>query len=234
MLYAFLKGLMRFMVWTYLFGLFQVRGRENVPRSGPLLVCPNHISTIDPPLVAAVLPRADTWSMAKSEYFRKALNRWLFTSYHAFPVVRHSPDRGALRRAMKTLEEGRALIVYPEGTRVEDGVLHPPEPGVGFIAQRSGALVLPVALIGTDRCFPKGARWPRRTRVEVVIGKPFRLRERRPDGSRVSHQDASDAIMLAIAEVLPAEMRGVFSDLEGLRDRLDGVYQRELEDSRTL
>ncbi len=225
MLYAFMRGLMRVMTRTYLVGLFRVRGRENVPRNGPLLVCPNHISTVDPPMVPAFLPRGDTWSMAKSEYFENAFQRWLFTSYNAFPVVRHSPDRRALSRAMKTLEQGHALVVYPEGTRVEDGVLHQPELGVGFIAQRSQALVLPVALIGTDRCFPKGAWWPRRTRVEVVFGPPFRLRERRPDGSRIARQDAADAIMLAISELLPAEMRGTFAELENLHNRLDGVYQ---------
>jgi 1-acyl-sn-glycerol-3-phosphate acyltransferase len=227
MFYAFLRGLMRFLTRTCLVGLFTVKGRENVPLQGPLLVCPNHISTIDPPMVPAFLPRGDSWSMAKSEYFDKISIRWLFTNYHAFPVIRHSPDRRALRKAMKTLEDGHVLVVYPEGTRVEDGVLHEPEPGVGFIAQRSRAPVLPVALTGTDRCFPKGAIWPRRVRVELIYGKPFRLRDRKPDGSRVSHREAADAIMLAIAELLPPEMRGVFSDLEELHRRLDDVYEPE-------
>jgi hypothetical protein len=70
---------------------------------------------------------------------------------------------------------------------------------------------------------PKGAYWPRRSRVTITFGKPFVLLQKRADGTRVSHEDASDAIMVAIAELLPPEQRGVFSDLESHRKRLAGV-----------
>ena len=97
-MYAFLRGLMRLMVDVYLVGLFKISGDENVPRDGPLVICPNHIGTIDPPLVPAYVPRSDTWNMAKSEYFRRPVLNWLFRSYHSFPVVRHTADRVALRQ----------------------------------------------------------------------------------------------------------------------------------------
>jgi 1-acyl-sn-glycerol-3-phosphate acyltransferase len=223
-MYAFLKGVMRVVTHTYLVGgLFSVEGKENVPRTGPLLVCPNHVSTIDPPMVPAFLPRSDSWSMGKAEYFVKAPMRLLFTSYHAFPVVRHTADRKAVRRARQILEDGHALVVYPEGTRVREGGLKKAEPGAGFLAQITGAPVLPVGLIGTRECFPTGAWWPRRRRVKVVFGKPFSLPARRPDGTRVTHYEASDAIMLAIAELLPEDYRGVYSDVAGLRRRLGGL-----------
>lgn len=226
MMYALLKGLMRLLVRVFLAGgLFQVVGDENVPRRGPLLVVANHRSTIDPPLLPAFLPRPDGWSMAKSEWFAKpGFTRWLFSSYQAFPVIRHSADRRALRRARQILEDGQALVVYPEGRRVESGILEEPEPGSGFIAQTVGAPVLPVGLVGTAECFPKGARWPRRTRVEVRFGKPFRLRQRLPDGTRVSREQASDAIMLRIAELLPPELRGRYADLEAVRAGVASVY----------
>jgi 1-acyl-sn-glycerol-3-phosphate acyltransferase len=83
--------------------------------------------------------------------------------------------------------------------------------------------VLPVGLTGTRECLPKGAHWPRRTRVTITFGKPFVVLQKRADGTRVSHEDASDAIMVAIAELLPPEQRGVFSDLESQRKRLAGV-----------
>jgi 1-acyl-sn-glycerol-3-phosphate acyltransferase len=227
-MYGFLRGVMRVVTRTYLVGgLFHVRGQENVPRSGPLLVCPNHASTIDPPMVPAFLPRDDTWSMAKAEYFDKGFTRWLFSNYHAFPVVRHSADRKALKRARDVLDQGQALIVYPEGTRVKVGGLKEAEPGAGFLAQLTQAPVLPVALIGTRDCFPPGATIPRRTRVEVIFGRVFRLPHHRADGSRIVRQDAADAIMLAIAEMLPREQRGVFSDVEGLRARLGDLYRYE-------
>lgn len=225
MLTAFLRWLMRFMTRTYLVGLFSVEGTENVPLSGGLVVCGNHFATLDPPMVPAFLPRQDSWSMAKSEYFRKGWQRWLFTAYQAFPVVRHTADRVAIRRAFDLLKAGEVLIIYPEGTRVESGTLSAPEPGAAFIAQKSGCPVLPVAVTGTRECMPKGAIWPRRVPVKLKFGKPFALPQKRPDGTRISHEDAADAIMVAIAELLPADKRGLYSDIEGMRQRLEGVAQ---------
>ena len=161
--------------------------------------------------------------MAKSEYFRKPLMRWIFTRYQAFPVVRHTADRAALRRAFDLLKAGEVLIIYPEGTRIDAGQLATPEPGAGFIAQLCVCPVLPVALTGTPECLPKGALWPRRVPVTIRYGKPLLIMQKRASGERVSHQEASDRIMLAIAELLPPEKRGAFTDLELLRRRLDGV-----------
>jgi 1-acyl-sn-glycerol-3-phosphate acyltransferase len=223
MTYALMTGLTRAITRIYLAGLFEVIGTENVPRHGPLMVCPNHSGTIDPPLVPAFLPRADAWSMAKSEYFQNPINGWVFRHYHAFPVVRHTADRQALRRSFDLLKNGHVLIIYPEGTRVDSGLLSTPEPGAGFIAQKAGCLVLPVGLTGTRECLPKGAHWPRRVPVTVRFGKPFLIEERRPAGQRIPHGEASDAIMLAIAELLPPEKRGAYSDLDSLRQRLAGV-----------
>jgi len=236
--YAFLRGVMRTIVRVYLVGLFHIVGRATVARTGPLLICSNHASTIDPPLLPAFLPRSDSWSMAKAEWFaRPSFTSWLFTQYHAFPIVRHSPDRRALKRSIGILRDGGALIVYPEGTRVEAGGLAPAEPGAGFLARTTGALVQPVGLVGTRDCFPKGARWPRRKRVEVRFGAPIRIRDRRPDGRRVENQEAADAIMTAVAELLPAPARGAYADLDELRRRLDGVWEpagAEARESRPI
>jgi 1-acyl-sn-glycerol-3-phosphate acyltransferase len=225
MTYAALRWLMRTLTRTYLFGRFGAVGVENVPRKGAVIICPNHSGTLDPPLVPAFVPRNDTWSMAKQEYFRSSVSAFLFRQYHAFPVVRHTADRTALRRSFDLLKAGDGLIMYPEGTRVESGVLATPEPGAGFIAQNAGCPVVPVALTGTRECLPKGARWPRRTPVSITFGKPFVVISKRADGSKVSHQQASDAIMVQIAELLPDTQRGVFSDLESLRRRLAGVIR---------
>jgi 1-acyl-sn-glycerol-3-phosphate acyltransferase len=137
--------------------------------------------------------------------------------------VRHSADRAALRRSFDQLKAGHALIIYPEGTRVESGVLANPEPGAGFLAQKAGCPVVPVGLSGTRECLPRGARWPRRVPVSITFGKPFLVASRRPDGSRISHQEAADAIMVEIAELLPPNQRGAFTDLESHRRRLSGV-----------
>ena len=224
MTYAFMRWLMRTITRTFLVGLFKVSGLENVPRSGPVIICPNHSATLDPPMVPAFAARGDTWSMAKSEYFDKGgFVEWIFRRYHAFPVVRHTADRTALRTAFDILKSGQALIIYPEGTRVESGVLAEPEPGAGFIAQRAACPVVPVGLTGTRECLPKGAHWPRRTRVSIMFGKPFRVLSKRLDGAKVTRQEAAEAIMLEIAELLPENQRGAFRDLAAWRKKLRGV-----------
>jgi 1-acyl-sn-glycerol-3-phosphate acyltransferase len=224
--YAFLRWVMRMLVHTVLAGLFTQVGRDRIPRQGPLLVCGNHISTLDPPLVPAFLPRNDSWSMAKAEYFERSwLQTWIFNAFHAFPVVRHSADRGAIRRATAILRDGHVLVLYPEGTRITSGGLHRPEPGAGFIAMLSGAPVLPVAITGSREVFGKGFKLPRRAPLRVEWGEPFKIASRLPDGRRVEYQDASDAIMLAIAEMLPEELRGEYADLDSWRARVGALRQ---------
>lgn len=214
---------MRLIVRVYLGRrLFKVSGRELMPLTGGVIVCANHASTVDVALVPAYLPRDDSWSMSKSENFAHPLAAGVYQRYNAFPVVRHSADRAAIRRSLEILA-GEVLVIYPEGYRVPEGGLQPAEPGVGFLARTSKAVVQPIALVGTRACFPPRAHWPRRVPVEIRFAPPLRIRERRPDGTRVTNQEAADAVMLAIAEQLPAEMRGVYADLGGLRKRLEGV-----------
>jgi hypothetical protein len=82
---------------------------------------------------------------------------------------------------------------------------------------------VPVGLTGTRDCLPKGARWPRRTHVSITFGKPFIVLSKRADGTRITREEASDAIMLEIAELLPERQRGAFRDLAAWRKRLRGV-----------
>ena len=226
MTYGFLRGVMRTLVHVVLAGRFTMVGRDRVPLAGPLLVCGNHVSTLDPPLVPAFLPRNDSWSMAKAEYFEGGGFRpWIFTAFHAFPVVRHSADRSAIRRATRILRDGNVLVLYPEGTRVVSGGMKRPEPGAGFLATLSGAPVLPVAVTGSREVFGKGFRLPRRAPLRLEFGVPFVIPARTRDGKRVGNQDAADAIMLSIAEMLPPELRGAFSDLDAWRARVGSLRQ---------
>jgi 1-acyl-sn-glycerol-3-phosphate acyltransferase len=219
--YGLLRWLLRAGLRALLAGTMTVRGQSRVPRTGPLLVCTNHVSTLDPVLVPAYLPRADTWSIGKAEYFAgRGVAPRLFRAYHGFPIVRHSADRSALRRATALLGEGHALCIYPEGTRRGASGMRRPEPGAGFLALRTGAPILPVAVAGSQDVLGQGFALPRRAPVQVVFGVPFTLAARHRDGTRAEYQEASDAIMLAVAELLPTELRGEFADLDGWRSRV--------------
>ncbi len=188
---------------------FHLRGVENVPKQGALLIVSNHVGTADPPLIGAWTPRS-VWFMAKAELFRGFFMNWLVRSYHAFPVIRHSPDRKALRRAFDLLRQGEAVVLFPEGHRSEDARLHRAEPGAGFVARRSGAPILALGIWGTEKVLGRGHRFPRRAPVWIQFGRPFQLPQRQPDGSAMDHQQSADYLMMKIAELLPLEYQGEY------------------------
>jgi 1-acyl-sn-glycerol-3-phosphate acyltransferase len=164
----FARGLVKLIFW--LCGGLRATGQENVPLTGRLLVCPNHISDSDPPAVLATLPRGDFATMAKEELFRIPILRWMLRVYGTFPVVRDSADRKALRLAEKVLETESALLIFPEGRLSEDGSLLKMQSGAAVLALRTGAPIVPVGLIGTNNVLPYAKLVPRRAR------KPTRVR----------------------------------------------------------
>lgn len=211
MLYPILRAVMHLLRRIFIFNGLHVEGLDRVPRRGPVLVVGNHIASLDPPLTGALIKRFDVYYMAKSEYFEKRLQRWIFKAYNAFPVVRHSPDRNSLKQALRVLRDGHVLMMYPEGTRSEDLQVHRPYAGAGFLARKSGAPIVPVAVWGSEGVLPKGASWPRHdSDVHIVFGDPFQLPERNADGTPMDHQQSADYMMARVAAMLPERYRGVF------------------------
>jgi 1-acyl-sn-glycerol-3-phosphate acyltransferase len=207
MTYRFLRGIMKTLCAAILFGRIHVEGREHVPERGGLLVVGNHVGMIDPPLAGALIKRDDVYFMAKSEHFAGAFKNWLFRGYHAFPVIRGTADRRALSHSLDLLGAGNVLVLYPEGTR--DRALRKAHAGAGFIAQRAGVPILPMAVWGTEQVLRKGSKIPRRAHVYVRFGRPFTL----PTGTRRGDNDgATEFMMRKIAELLPVDYRGVYAD----------------------
>lgn len=157
-------------------GGFRVLGAERVPLEGAVIVAPVHVSTLDPPAVACGLPRMLAF-MAKAELFRVPVFGPLIRSLGAFPVRRGEGDTEAIRMTLKLLGEGRAVLVFPEGTRGDGQRMLPVNRGVAMLAKRSGAMVLPVGLAGTAKRLPRGGSFPRFGRVTVCFGEPFRYSE---------------------------------------------------------
>src|SRR3989441_13165289 len=135
-------------------------------------------SLLDPPLVGGVVPRQLSF-LAKAELFRIPLFGPLIRRLNARPVRREGPDPGALRMALRVLEEDGALLIFPEGTRGAEGVLRPAKAGAGMLAVKSGAPVVPVYISGSGRAWPRGQRLFRPAKVTVAFGPPLRF-----DGAR--------------------------------------------------
>ncbi len=155
-----------------------VEGRDKIPPTGPLIVASNHRSFIDSIAIPLVVPRRVAF-LAKAEYWEgRSLaslpRRAFFRSFDAVPVQREQQRdaQASLDLALGVLRRGYAFGIYPEGTRSRDGRLYRGRTGVGWLALASGAPVVPVGLIGTDRVQPVGARFPRVRRVQIRFGEP--------------------------------------------------------------
>lgn len=155
-------------------GLFRgsIRGKANVPLDGPLVVVANHGSHLDPPLLGHALGRPVCF-MAKAELFRIPLLGRVIRACGAYPINRGASDREAIRLATKTLNEGWATGVFLDGTRQDNGRINQPMPGAALLAARSGAPLLPVAIINSHRALGSGRKWLRLVPIQIQIGKPI-------------------------------------------------------------
>lgn len=206
MLYYLGRALFRF-IFKFLC-LLEVEGLENLPQQGGVILAPNHISYLDPPLVGSAVNRP-VYFMAKQELFSVPVLGWLIRRTHAFPVSRGSADRQALRKAQELLERGEVLVMFPEGRRSRDGRLQQAELGLALVAARAKVPVVPVVVTGTARALPHGSPFFRPAKLRVKIGRPlFFASVTNQAHSRQTLQPFADKIMTAIGEMLPAEMQG--------------------------
>ena len=193
------------------FARLEVVDAANVPAEGRVLIVANHLSNFDPVLVAACSPRR-VRTMAKREMFETPLVGWTVWAFGAFPVRRHSADMGALRVGRNHLLAGRAVLVFPEGTRAPEQALIPALPGSAMLALLGDAPVVPVAVTGTEALSgPRailGGLLRGRPTVRVEFGEPFSLGEGAPTGRRA--EQATDLLMRRIAALLPEHYRGAY------------------------
>lgn len=173
----------------------RVSGREHVPRTGPVLIVCNHLSTIDPPLVGwAARPRRSFY-MAKSELFGNRVGAWTISSLGAFPVVRGGADRNALRVARDLLARGESVLMFPEGTRSRTGFLRAAFPGAGSLGLGEGITIVPAALWGSQHRFGP---------VRVVFGPPVSTEGLAPGSRGARSIELTRRMMQAIADLVPA------------------------------
>lgn len=190
-----MKGFYRFarmVVYFLLKPLYRVEiiGIENFPKTGPVLLCSNHIDNLDPPIIGITAPRQIKF-MAKEELFKIPVLKNVIHMLGAFPVKRGFADRDAIRMGLKVLKEGEVLGLFPEGTRSKTGKLGKGLAGAGFFALRSQAIVLPCAIIGPYKLLGK---------VKVVYGRPIDFEQFRKQ--KISAEQATEIIMREIQHLL--------------------------------
>jgi len=150
----------------------RVYGRKNVPSEGPLLLLGNHQSYLDPVFCQIPLKRRMCY-VARDTLFTNRVFGPLLRSWGVIPVRRGQGDLRAMREVLARLKEGRAVCLYPEGTRTTDGRIAPARPGFGLLARRGDARVLPVLIDGAYECWPRQRRFPRFAQVVVCYGPCF-------------------------------------------------------------
>ena len=173
------------------FGRLETIGAHNVPRTGPVLYCPNHLSDADPPTVFVSAPRR-AWYIGKEELFDHWFWGWFFKQYRGIPIKRDSPDRGALRIAEEKLMQGYPVVVFPEGRCSQTGTLLKLQPGAAMMSLRTGAPVVPIGIQHTNKILPYGDGKPHVSPIPVRIeyGAPIFPEEFK----HLKHSDAVAAL----------------------------------------
>jgi 1-acyl-sn-glycerol-3-phosphate acyltransferase len=147
-------------------------GVHNIPRRGGVLVISNHQSHFDPPLVGMGCPRRMNY-VARDTLFRFGPFGWLIQSLDAIPIDREGLGLSGIKESLRRLKRGEMLLMFPEGTRTNDGAVGPFRPGFTTLATRSKAAILPVAIEGAFAAWPRWHSFPRLGTIHVHYGEPM-------------------------------------------------------------
>ena len=190
-----------FFLYFKIFHRFRVSGLEHVPSDGAFLLASNHVSFFDPPALGCRVPR-DLHYFARKSLFKGLLGK-LITAFNSIPVDRESSDVSSFKKALKVLEKGSPLLVFPEGTRSLDGSLQAAKAGVGLIAIKASVPVLPARVIGGFEILGKGCKLPKiGSRLTIVYGPLLQIETLDPGPKTAKRsQIVADAIMEAIGKL---------------------------------
>ena len=206
MCYRSVRVAMRTVLST--FSTWRVEGLENVPPHGPLLVVANHMSNIDPPLLAAGLPRRLHFHAKRSIF--TPLTSWFLRTWGAFPVDRVGRDLDGYRWARRLLDRDKVLAMFPETTRSLTGMQRA-IPGVAMLALHTQAPILPVGIEGTAHLGPYWRVATPTGRITLRIGQPFSLPSIEGRMGRAQLQSLADMVMYRIAALVPEDLQGVYN-----------------------
>jgi len=183
-----------------------VIGRENIPKTGAVLIAPVHRSNVDFAF-SVFMSRRKIFFMAKDSLYKiKPIGKFLL-HLGAFPVTRDSADRDSMAASEYILQQGQALILFPEGTRKQGPVIEQLRDGAMFIASRTNSVVVPVGIGGSDKSMKPGAKFPRPVRIKIVIGKPIAPPTAEGRVSRSAISAKTEELQKALQDVYDQSLR---------------------------
>ncbi len=196
-------------IMTVLYPYFRVKrlGTEHLDIAGPVIVAPVHRSNLDTPLLSG-MSRRRLRALSKESLFSNRLFGAFLAALGAFPVRRGVADLEAMREAVKMLEAGEQMVVFPEGTRQTGTQVGEVFDGMSYLASRTGAAIVPVGISGTEAAMSTGTRLPRPVRVAMVAGPPIRP----PEGRMTRPQ------MSRFSETVRERLQEVFDEAQALVD----------------
>ena len=209
---AFISGLL----WLYyrLYHRMDVEHIEYLPKQGPLLVILNHVSVLEVLALGAMIarqgitPGVNLRAVAKQELFGNAVLAWFARGVGMFPIDRERSDMSAMRIMVNTLDEGKVLVIAPEGTRSPTGRLQAFQPVIAKIAITRRLKILPVGAIGAERALPVGAKFPHPVKMALRFGPVFELSEFYDKPITAAEMDRASWVMRDhVARLLPEWMR---------------------------
>jgi len=204
--YRFCRTIYRVYFCLYHRGV--IRHGDRLPMDGGVVLAGNHVSFLDPPMFGAAC-RREAFYMARDTLFRHPIANWILRSWNCVPIKREGGDIGAMRAALRLLEEGKAVLMFPEGTRSRDGQLQEARAGIGMIVARARATIVPMRIFGADKAMPRGTSLPRPSKLVITFGEPFQypfpanMDELRGDALKAVYLDIGREIMRRISALEP-------------------------------
>ena len=186
------------LIYPFLFSI-KVHGMENVPRTGAFIFAANHVSNVDPFVMGIISPRKIHF-VAKESLFKNPIFGWVIRGCGAFPIRRGAADHRSVKEALSYLKIGDGLMVFPEGTRHQkEGMQRRINPGIGLLAAKAGAPIVPVFVHGSLDVLPPGAKWFRHRPVNIYIGQPLQM------PAQLKPRDVAEQTMQAVYQLAPPQ-----------------------------
>lgn len=199
----------------------EIRGKENVPLTGGMILSSNHIGILDIIMVYYGIERTDIFIPVAEKWERYGWIKWLGKQLNFLFIDRYNPDLKAMKKMINLMKEGKCLVIAPEGTRSRTGGLIEGKPGVAYLAARSGFPVVPVAITGTeDKVLLGNIKRLRRSNVTLTGGKQFIIPPLPKKNRDEALQNYTDEIMCRMAAILPERYRGVYAEHSRVKELL--------------